>query len=50
MPNLVPIATITAALTLCSALFSTGAMANQPQIFGLHEKVSLHELALELPA
>ena len=50
MRNLVPSPQITATLALCAALFSTGAMANQPQIYGLHEHVSLHELALKLPA
>jgi hypothetical protein len=46
----VPLKQVPAALALCAALFATGAMANQPQIYGLHEQVSLHELALELPA
>ncbi len=46
----VPLKQLTAASALCAALFTTGAMANQPQIYGLHERVSLYELALELPA
>tara|TARA_R110000868_G_scaffold161148_2_gene391120 strand:+ start:48 stop:599 length:552 start_codon:yes stop_codon:yes gene_type:complete len=46
----VPRKQITAAVTLCAALFTTGAMANQPQIYGLHEQVALQELALNLPA
>ncbi|WP_414628369.1 ATP-dependent zinc protease [Pseudomonas anguilliseptica] len=52
MSNLacVPFKQVATAFALCTALFATGAMANQPQIYGLHEKVSLHELALELPA
>lgn len=50
MRNLVSSPQITATLALCAALFSTGALANQPQIYGLHEHVSLHELALKLPA
>jgi len=52
MSNLacVPLKQLPAAFAFCAALFATGAMANQPQIYGLHEKVSLHELALELPA
>lgn len=37
-------------MALSTALLSTGVMANQPQIYGLHEHVSLHELALKLPA
>jgi hypothetical protein len=49
MPNLA-MAVRPAAMALCAALLSTGAMANQPQIYGLHEHVSLHELALKLPA
>ncbi|WP_339083174.1 ATP-dependent zinc protease [Pseudomonas sp. TMP9] len=43
----------TTAAFLCAlgcTLFTTGALANQPQIFGLHEHVALHELALNLPA
>ncbi|WP_394236808.1 ATP-dependent zinc protease family protein [Pseudomonas anguilliseptica] len=50
MANFTPPPQITATLALCTTLFATGAMANQPQIYGLHEKVSLYELALELPA
>ena len=43
---------ITAAFLCASGcmLFTSGVMANQPQIFGLHEHVALHELALNLPA
>lgn len=37
-------------MALSAALLATGAMAKQPQIYGLHEHVSLHELALKLPA
>lgn len=47
---LIPRKPVTAAFALCAALFTGGAMANQPQIYGLHEQVSLHELALKLPA
>src|SRR3990167_727615 len=46
----VPLKQVPATFALCAALFTTGAMANQTQIYGLHEHVSLHELALELPA
>jgi hypothetical protein len=40
----------TAVLALCSALLTGATMASQPQIYGLHEHVALHELALKLPA
>jgi hypothetical protein len=46
----VPLKQAPAAFALCAALFATGAMANQPQIYGLHEQVALQELDLELPA
>lgn len=46
----VPLKQAPAAFALCAALFSTGAMASQPHIYGLHEQVALQELALELPA
>lgn len=45
-----PLKQIPAALALYSAVFATGAIANTPQIFGLHEKVSLQELDVELAA
>ncbi len=52
MSNLafLPFKQVPAAVALCTALFAGGAMASQPQIYGLHEKVSLQELDLELPA
>ena len=43
-----PFKQIPAAVALYSAVFATGAIANTPQIFGLHEKVSLQELDVEL--
>lgn len=48
--TLVPRKPVTASLALCGVLFSACAMANQPQIYGLHEHVALQELALNLPA
>lgn len=52
MSNLafLPFKQVPTAVALCTALFASGAMASQPQIYGLHEKVSLQELDLELPA
>ncbi|NMZ70578.1 Uncharacterized conserved protein [Pseudomonas peli] len=52
MSNLafLPFKQVPAAVALCTALFASGAMASEPQIYGLHEKVSLQELDLELPA
>lgn len=41
---------LTLAATLCAAVFSHSALANQPQIYGLHEHVLLNELDLALPA
>ena len=41
---------LTLAATLSAALFSHSALANQPQIYGLHEHVLLNELDLALPA
>jgi hypothetical protein len=49
-PALVAHKKLSAAFALCAAVFTTGAMANQPQIYGLHEHVGLQELALKLPA
>lgn len=48
--NSMPHKPLKVAMALCAALFTTGAMANQPQIYGLHEHVALQELDLELPA
>src|SRR3989338_9096932 len=45
-----PFKQVPVAVALCTALFASGAMASEPQIYGLHEKVSLQELDLELPA
>ena len=52
MSNLafLPFKQVPVAVALCTALFASGAMASEPQIYGLHEKVSLQELDLELPA
>lgn len=41
---------LSVAFTVCGALFSGSATANQPQIYGLHEHVLLNELDLKLPA